>query len=73
MGWVDVSPDDKWISLPTDTRNSRGVTNALPDFVEWGGVVIYGPTVFHSVGGTQRKRYFTLFFCEAVVISLPIE
>lgn len=56
---------------PIDTRNTRGVKNALPAFGEWegmGGVLEYGPADFHLLGEIKRKRFFTLVLYEAMLL-----
>lgn len=61
---ADVSPDSKRLPSSMDTYNTEVVTSALQ-----------ASGILNSFGETQRKRDFTIVFCEIVVslwLSQPI-
>ena len=57
---TDASADGKRLLLHMDTRNTGGVTSALPPLRG------FGVPVASLTRRTQRKRCFTPVFCEAV-------
>lgn len=58
---ANISLDGKRFPSPIDTRNTRGVTRALPAFGIW---------YTRSLIETLRKRRFEPFLCEEALISL---
>lgn len=61
---ADVSPDVKLLVRPMDTRDTKSITSALPDFGGWGGrgkgVGEWASLTSHTLWNTAQALFHTL-------------